>query len=307
MARYTERVRAARRKMSTSGVHSLSDPELLRELVRNLKEAIYISDAKGRILDANPAMLELFGAANLDDLRSHLVTDFIDPEVRAWEKRLLERDGFVREFELRLKRKDGSIRTVLDTAYAWKDPTGTVFYHGMLMDITDRKELENQLREQSIRDPLTGCFNRRYLSLFETTSEELPGGWGCIVIDIDHFKRYNDELGHQAGDEVLVKLSRFLMRQVRAEEAVIRMGGDEFLIVLGHADAAHTERAARRIESAAAEQVMVPFSLGWATREGKEKLEKTVARADKNLYSIRTAARREPARERRHRVKLAKE
>lgn len=287
---------------SSPGVHSLSNPELLRELVANLKEAIYISDVGGHILDCNAPMLELFGAKDLEELRSHLVTDFVDPEVRAWEQRLLERDGHVRDFELRIKRKDGSVRTVLNSAYAWRHPeSGEVFYHGMLVDITERKELENQLREQSIRDPLTGCFNRRYLSMFEIASDDLPGGWGCIIIDIDHFKRYNDELGHQAGDEVLVKLSRFLMRQVRAEEAVIRMGGDEFLILLGHADAAHTQRAAKRIESAASEEVMVPFSLGWATRKGKEKLEKTIAHADKNLYSIRTAARREPERERRTR------
>src|SRR5690349_2158229 len=223
--------------MSSPGVHSLSNAELLRELVRNLKEAIYIADAQGGIVDANPAMLELFGARNIEELRAHMVSDFIDPEVRAWEKRLLERDGHVRDFELRVKRRDSETRTVLDSAYAWREPaSGKTFYLGMLVDITERKELGNQLREQSIRDPLTGCFNRRYLALFETTSENLPGGWGCIVIDIDHFKRYNDELGHQAGDEVLVKLSRFLMRQVRAEEAVIRMGGDEFLILLGHAD-----------------------------------------------------------------------
>ena len=287
--------------MERAGAQSLSNPALLRELVRNVKEAIYITNANGEMVDANPAMLELFGAADLEELRAHLVSDFVDPEVRAWEKRILERDGHVREFELKIRRRDGSMRTVLDTAYAWRDPqTGAVFFHGMMVDITDRKLLENQLREQSIRDPLTGCFNRRYLNMFESASDDMPGGWGSIVIDVDHFKRYNDELGHQAGDEVLVKLSRFLMRQVRAEEAVIRMGGDEFLILMGHADSAHTQRAAQRIEGAAAGEFMVPFSLGWAARQGKEKLEKTIARADKNLYSIRTA-RRSPERERRSR------
>ncbi|HEV2113516.1 MAG TPA: GGDEF domain-containing protein, partial [Terriglobales bacterium] len=175
------------------------------------------------------------------------------------------------------------------------------FYHGMLVDITERKELENELREQSVRDPLTGCFNRRYLSMFETASDDLPGGWGCIVIDVDHFKKYNDEHGHQAGDEVLVRISRFLMRQTRAEEAVIRMGGDEFLILLGHADQNHTDAAAKRIENAAAKEVIAPFSMGWASRTGKEKLEKTIGRADDKLYAIRTALRRTPEKERRTR------
>ena len=286
--------------MPTPVSRSLNNPELLRELVQNLQEAIYITSADGEILDANPAMLEMLGVGTLEELRGRNVSDFIDPEVWRWKKDLLEREGFVRNFEIRIGRNSGEQRTVLDTAYRWKDPqSGEIFYHGMLVDITERKELENELREQSVRDPLTGCFNRRYLSMFETASDELPGGWGCIVIDINHFKRYNDKHGHQAGDEVLVRLSRFLMRQTRAEEAVIRMGGDEFLILLGHADAGHTEAAAKRIESAAATEVIAPFSLGWASRSGKEKLEKTIGRADHKLYAIRTAARRMPDRDRR--------
>lgn len=288
--------------MPTPVTRSLNNPELLRELVQNLQEAIYITSADGEILDANPAMLEMLGGGALEELRGRNLSDFIDPEVWRWKKDLLEREGFVRNFEIKIGRRDGEQRTVLDTAYRWKDPeSGEIFYHGMLVDITERKVLENELREQSVRDPLTGCFNRRYLSMFETASDELPGGWGCIVIDINHFKRYNDKHGHQAGDEVLVRLSRFLMRQTRAEEAVIRMGGDEFLILLGHADADHTEAAAKRIEGAAATEVIAPFSLGWASRSGKEKLEKTIGRADHKLYSIRTALRRAPEKDRRTR------
>ena len=56
--------------------------------------------------------------------------------------------------------------------------------------------------------------------------------WGVIVVDVDHFKDYNDSHGHQAGDEVLIKVSRFLMRHVRAEDPVVRIGGDEFLALL---------------------------------------------------------------------------
>lgn len=288
--------------MPTSAARSLNNPELLRELVQNLQEAIYITSADGEILDANPSMLEMLGAAALEELRGRNIAEFVDPELWRWKKDLLERESYVRDFELKIRRADDQVRTVLDTAYRWKDPqSGDTFYHGMLVDITERKELENELREQSVRDPLTGCFNRRYLSMFETASDDLPGGWGCIVIDVDHFKKYNDEHGHQAGDEVLVRISRFLMRQTRAEEAVIRMGGDEFLILLGHADQNHTDAAAKRIENAAAKEVIAPFSMGWASRTGKEKLEKTIGRADDKLYAIRTALRRTPEKERRTR------
>jgi diguanylate cyclase (GGDEF)-like protein/PAS domain S-box-containing protein len=280
-------------------MRSLNDTATLRELVKNLKEGIYITNGQGAFVDANRALLDILGVPSLEELRKHQVTDFTDAEIRAWQKRIFERDGYIREFELKIRRLDGETRTVLDTAYSREDPNnGETFYHGILVDITAHKELENQLREQSIRDPLTGCFNRRYLSMFETASESLPGSWGCILIDVDHFKQYNDQHGHQAGDDVLVKLARFLMRQVRAEEAVIRLGGDEFLVLLGHADEAHTQTAARRIVEAARQEGQVPFTLGWAARQANEKLEKTMSRADKNLYSIR-GEERKPRRDRR--------
>lgn len=287
------------KELTRVAMRSLNDAEILRELVKNLNEGIYITNVEGGFVDANPALLEILGVQSVEKLRKHRVTDFTDPEIHAWQKRIFERDGYIREFELKIKRPDGDTRTVLDSAYAQKDPeTGETYYHGILVDITVRKELENQLREQSIRDPLTGCFNRRYLSMFEVASESLPGSWGCILIDLDHFKQYNDRHGHQAGDEVLVKLARFLMRQVRAEEAVIRLGGDEFLVLLGHADVRHTQAAVNRIETAARQESQPPFSLGWSARKAKEKLEVTLSRADKNLYSVRIE-RRAPERERR--------
>jgi len=289
----------AAREFVRTAMRSLSDPEILRELVKNLKEGIYITNAHGGFVDANQALLDILGVSSVEELRKHRVTDFVEAEIRAWQTRIFERDGYIREFELKIKRADGNMRTALDTAYSRKDPeTGETLYYGILVDITVHKELENKLREQSIRDPLTGSFNRRYLSMFEVASESLPGSWGCILLDMDHFKQYNDRYGHQAGDEVLVKLARFLMRQVRAEEAVIRLGGDEFLVLLGHADEQHTQAAARRIEAAAHEEGQPAFSMGWAARRKNEKLEKTMGRADENLYSVR-AGQRTPARERR--------
>jgi len=278
---------------------SLQDAGNLRELVTRLQEGIYVTNAAGDFLDANPALLQALGVANLDELRRHKITDFIDSELRTWKMKRMERDGFVRDLELQIRRADGSTRTVLDTAFMQSAAgSGEIFCCGILVDISERKQLETQLKEQAVRDPLTGCLNRRYLSMLEITGEGMPGSWGCLVIDVDHFKDYNDRYGHETGDQVLVKLAHFLMRQVRAEEAVIRTGGDEFLIVMTHADASHTEAAARRLEAAARAEYMVPFSLGWAARQRNELLEKTIARADKKLYAVRTAAR-SPERERR--------
>lgn len=272
---------------------TLEDSDNLKQLVRNLKEGIYITTDEGEILDANPAFLDMFGVSSMDELKSTRVDDLmVSPELHKKEMEILHRDGAVKEFELEIKRVDGQTRTVLDTCFSSVDQeTGKTLYHGILVDITERKHLENKLLDQSIRDPLTGCYNRRYLSEFEARAREMRKNWGCIIIDIDNFKHYNDHFGHKAGDTVLIKMSRFLMRHTRAEEGVVRMGGDEFLVLLSGADPVAAQNVAKRIIAVGETQAPVPFSLGWASSQPGETLEKTIDRADQNLLSVRVLER----------------
>jgi diguanylate cyclase (GGDEF)-like protein/PAS domain S-box-containing protein len=281
-------------KEPRSRYRSLADPDSLREFAKNLGEGIYITTPEGRILDANQAFLETFGVESLDDFAGMSAYDlFVDPRQRELELRLLERDGRVKEFEFQIRRPDGEVRWVLDSSYLVKDPdTGERFFHGILVDITGRKQLEAELIEMSTHDALTGCHNRRYLDQIDLAFKKDPAErWGCIFVDIDFFKRYNDEHGHQAGDRVLVRMARFLMRHVRAEEAVVRVGGDEFVIVLIGADAARTRRVAERLKNSALKSAPVPFSLGWAAREAGEPLVKLLDRADRSLMNVRVEQR----------------
>jgi len=276
---------------------TLRDPDVLRDFVDRIGEGMYVTNPAGEILDANPATLEIFGFSSVEAMRRKKASDLIDAEMRAEQNRILERDGSVRDYELMIRRPDGEIRWVLDSAYAFKDQeTGEITYRGVLRDITIRKRLEGQLLEQSVRDPLTGGFNRRHLHEFERKLGDAP--WGALIFDIDHFKHYNDTYGHQAGDAVLVGFVRFLMRHVRADASVVRMGGDEFLILLPNAGPEMTERTAERIHAAATKEAPTPFSMGYATRRGKERLEETINEADKNLYEVRTFLR-SPNQERR--------
>lgn len=275
-------------------VRSLDDPATLRLLIRSIGEGIYVTDSQGRILDANPAFLEIFGMQSLEELQRYEVPQLLaDPSRRQEELAMLARDGSVRDFELVIVRPDGQRRTVIDTTYQVTDPeTGEVAFHGVLFDITRRKELEDRLREQLTRDVLTGCYNRRFLldleSEFRTNSESQ---WGCIFIDIDHFKTYNDRHGHASGDHVLQRMARFLMREVRQDEPVIRLGGDEFLIVLSGENSHRTPAIAERLRQAAVRSAPVAFSLGWAKREGDETLEQTIERADHVLINVRVLSR----------------
>lgn len=276
------------------GVRPLTDADTLRELVFNIREGIYITTPDGAVLDANPALLEVLGVGSLEQLRRCNTVDFcVNP--RQWEQQhaLLERNGAVRDFELDIVQPDGKIRTVLDTCYMVRDPaTRERLLYGILIDITHRKELEERLKKLLIRDPLTGCFNRRFLDDLEEQISETGNAVGAIVIDVDKFKDYNDLHGHAAGDDVLVRLARFLNREARSEDAVIRTGGDEFVVILQGDGVESTREVARRYADRARHAAPVPITLGWAVREPGESVHQTVQRADEELIHIRLVERR---------------
>ena len=272
---------------------SLKDPWTLGEFVRNLQEGVYITTIEGKILDANPAFLHMFGVKSLSELRKYTAEQLIvNPQRRREEVAALAKDGAVREFEIDIRRPDGEVRTVLDTAYQVTDPeTGETLYHGILIDITERTQLEQQLLRAALRDPLTGCFNRRFLADMERALDPQEQGWGAIVIDIDNFKDYNDRYGHHIGDRVLMRVARFLLSLVRAEDAVIRIGGDEFLLLLIGATPEATEEVAQRLRKTGPGAVPVSVSVGWAVRRSGESLEDTIRRADRQLIQIRVKER----------------
>jgi diguanylate cyclase (GGDEF)-like protein/PAS domain S-box-containing protein len=279
--------------MTQGRYRSLDGPETLRFFIRNLREGVYITNDAGEILDANPACLEILGVSSLEELRAHRAQDlFADPAQRLQETALLARVGEVRELEIVIRRPDGEERTVLDTCHAVRDAaTGELLYHGILIDISSRKQLESRFHEASLRDPLTGCYNRRFLTEVEKRVGPTET-WGTIVVDVDNFKEYNDDFGHQKGDEVLVRVSRFLQQNARAEDAVVRMGGDEFLLLLLGASARYVAEVGQRLRLTAAGEDIPTFSLGWANRHGTESLERTIDHADRELLQIRLFERR---------------
>jgi diguanylate cyclase (GGDEF)-like protein len=193
-----------------------------------------------------------------------------------------------RSYELEVRRPDGEVRTLLDTCYTERDPeTGDTLMHGILVAVTERKQLERQLRDASVRDALTGCFNRHHLEEVRTRVEADDRRWGAVVVDLDQLKRYNDEFGHAAGDAALVAMARFLSRHSRAGDAVVRMGGDEFVLLLPDIERGEAASLVDRIEAARHELAPLSFAHGWAVREAEENLQATIDRADRDLLARR--------------------
>lgn len=112
-------------------------------------------------------------------------------------------------------------------------------------------KLRESLRNQAIRDPLTGLFNRRYME--ETLERELrraerrKAPLGVIMLDLDHFKRFNDTFGHAAGDIILREIGTFLQAHIRVEDIACRYGGEEFLIIFPEASLDDTLKRAEQL------------------------------------------------------------
>jgi diguanylate cyclase (GGDEF)-like protein/PAS domain S-box-containing protein len=117
--------------------------------------------------------------------------------------------------------------------------------------------LRETLRSQSIRDPLTGLFNRRYMeeSLIREIrrAERNDRPLGIIMLDIDHFKSFNDEYGHDCGDTLLRELGHFCMNQVRREDIACRYGGEEFILILPDAPLETTRGRAEQLREGVAQ------------------------------------------------------
>ena len=119
--------------------------------------------------------------------------------------------------------------------------------------ILNNAQLREALREQSIHDPLTGLFNRRYMEegfkqqLGRATRERQP--LAMLMIDIDHFKQFNDTHGHATGDVLLCEVGRFLKKNIRIEDIACRYGGEEFLLIMPGASLQEIEGRAERLRS----------------------------------------------------------
>ncbi len=256
-----------------------------RKLFQYSLGLICTHDLDGVLLSVNPAAARSLGYA-VAELMGRRLDEFMRPEYRERFRGYLDRvrDKGSDSGLLHLIAPDGGMRiwqyhNVLD------DEGDEPYVLGHAQDITEREQQVQQLRDWSVRDPLTGCFNRRFLNeLADSMGDDEV--WGCIAVDLDRFKQVNDTHGHQRGDEVLVAMGRFLQRHVRPADVVVRVGGDEFLVLLKQADERLTAEVVQRLDSER-QQAPIAFTLGEAVRQSGSTLDSALAAADKRLYEAR--------------------
>jgi diguanylate cyclase (GGDEF)-like protein/PAS domain S-box-containing protein len=255
-----------------------------RQLFHYSLGLICTHDLDGILLSVNPAAAHSLGYP-INGLMGRSLADFMRPEVvpafHAYLRRIVDEGSDSGRMELRAANGDLRIwayHNVLD------DDDDERYVLGHAQDITEQHRQERQLREWSLSDPLTRCFNRRYLGqLGELTRDETLG---CITVDLDHFKAINDTYGHQRGDDVLVDMATFLRARVRDEDAVVRLGGDEFLVVLRSADDRQLTEVIDRLRSEA-KAAPISFTLGAAMKLAGTPLDAALSSADQRLYEAR--------------------
>lgn len=200
------------------------------------------------------ATLTGYDSSELIDSPTIGYADLMDDESREKVNQAV-RDALANDrpfsIEYALVRKDKSQVWVWEQGRGVADENGDTVLEGVVLDISDRKELEQELAEMATRDPLTGLLNRRELS--RLLEEELERAkryqrpMAVLWIDFDHFKDINDTYGHAAGDSVLRSASKLLQDRVRSVDWVGRFGGEEFVIVLPEMDVAVAQETAERL------------------------------------------------------------
>ncbi|MFM4962221.1 diguanylate cyclase [Aeromonas bivalvium] len=169
----------------------------------------------------------------------------------------------------------------------------------LLLPLVAYVETEQALLALSERDPLTGVLNRR--GLFRLGERGAPGQMRCVVVlDIDHFKRVNDSYGHGCGDEVIRYVARVLVAEVRKDDLVGRIGGEEFAIIMEgvSGEMAHSicDRIRRQIETGSRQGACPPcegvtVSVGGICAQGEPGLAQLLTRADEAMYRVKATGR----------------
>ncbi len=264
----------------------------LNTILLGAQEGIVSTNSSGTIVLVNPAAETLLGKTRDQMVREGFLQLLDDPEFLV---ATMERSGIDTPSTLVFNQKVLCVQAAsIHTAQG-----GLIGSVALLRDITAEKQLEDKLRSLSYTDALTGLLNRRRLDellLNEwNRAKRYAIGFSFMIIDVDHFKRFNDDHGHDQGDRVLVALARLMQGHFRTVDYCCRYGGEEFAVILPNTRAEQVLEAAERLRQKVASMevdgLKVTISVGLSHYVPECTVGQLVKAADKALYRVKGEGR----------------
>ena len=211
--------------------------------------------------------------------------------------------------EYRLLARDGRVVTIRDEGVIVLNEAGEPLYlQGYILDVTAERELQEQLRQQALFDPLTGLANRAFFheQLEHAISIRKDGDeqTALVFVDLDEFKQINDQFGHDAGDRVIARLADLCRESKRTPDILARLGGDEFALLLPETELAQAAIVAERLRAAVEasplitdnSSIAMTVSIGIAaSRLSQPNFDALMKAADQALYRCKARGRNQIA------------
>ncbi|WP_238009728.1 sensor domain-containing diguanylate cyclase [Dactylosporangium sp. AC04546] len=279
--------------------------ERFSALVEHAPDVVTVLDAEGRVAYSSPSGMRILGFAAVGSSVFDILHEDDRPHVRERFAALLGEKGGLERMQVRVLQAGGTHR--------WFDFTASNQLHNAALDgvvinardITDSREMQDRLAHDAHHDPLTGLPNRR--RLHERLAASLEASpVGVLFVDLDGFKPVNDELGHEAGDELLRQVGARLSSCLRPADVLARVGGDEFVLLLpGVGPPDDVSGLANRLRALIGEpfeiyghEVGIGASIGLHLAAPGEHPDQVLRTADQAMYAVK----RDPSRPGRHRA-----
>ena len=246
-------VAGRRQKSLLRAQEQIAESELeLRSIIETEPECVKQLDVDGTLLQMNRAGLDMIEADSLAQVRGQKVQQIVMPEYREAFKALTQRVfmGESGKLVFEIQGLKGGHRWLETHAVPLRNPQGKITsLLGITRDITERKQMEDQVHQLAFHDPLTNLPNRRLLN--DRLNQAMAASkrsacYGALMfLDLDNFKPLNDTHGHEVGDLLLIEAAERLKRCVREMDTVARFGGDEFVVIASELDTGESESVAQ--------------------------------------------------------------
>jgi diguanylate cyclase (GGDEF)-like protein/PAS domain S-box-containing protein len=250
----------------------------------------YVSDGSITLTGYAPEDLEYNRTISFNDL---ITGDYREAVWEQWTQIIKDKVLFSGEYSI--KTAKGELKWVYESGQGIYDEQGNIdFVEGIIIDITDRKKRENEIKYLSNHDTLTGLYNRRF---FEDEKQRIDAEKvypvSVIMGDINGLKLINDSFGHLEGDKLIVSIANILQANCRETDILARTGGDEFSIILPNSTNDYAEEMVKKIEegcnevkkSTLGDVYRLSISLGSATKKSVlEPLTQAIKDAEDNMY-----------------------